>query len=69
LFIAKGEALDAPQQFYGTSVVVRTNTPSSELVNQSVKDGWEPHFAVIYDDVATELEIFGRMLGLEVYNY
>lgn len=69
LFIAKGEAIDAPQQFYGTSVVVKTDMPSGDLVNKSVKDGWEPHFAVVYADVAQELEIFGRMLGLEVFNY
>lgn len=69
MFIAKGEAIDAPQQFYGTSVVVKTETPSGILVEDSVKDGWEPHFVVIYDDVAEELEVLGNMLGLEVWNY
>ena len=69
LFIAKGEILDVPQQFYGTSIVVKTDNDAGELVNQSVKDGWEPHFVVIYKDVAQELEVFGRMMGFEVCNY
>lgn len=69
LFIAKGEALDAPQQFYGTSIVVKTEMPSGELVKKSVKDGWEPHFVVIYGEVSTELEVLGNLLGLEVCKY
>lgn len=68
-FIAKGEALDKPKQFLGTSVVVKTENNAAELVNQSVKDGWEPHFVVIYDDVADELEALGNMLNMEVWDY
>jgi len=69
LFIAKGQALDAPQQFYGTSVVVQTQMNAGELVSKSVKEGWEPHFVVIYKDVAKELEVFGHMMGFDVFNY
>lgn len=69
LFIAKGEALDVPQQFYGTSIVVKTENDAGDIVNRSVSDGWEPHFVVIYKDVVKELQIFGRMLGFEVHNY
>ncbi len=69
LFIATGEILDMPQQFYGTSIVVKTESDVGQLVNQSIKDGWEPHFVVIYKDVATELEAFGHMMGFEVCKY
>lgn len=69
LFIAKGEALDVPQQFYGTSIVVKTEMNAGALVTKSVKEGWEPHFVVIYKDVARELEVFGNMMGFEVCNY
>jgi L-fucose isomerase-like protein len=69
LFIASGAALDLPKQFFGTSVVVQTKNPSGDIVHRSVSDGWEPHFVVIYKDVAQELEIFGRMLGFEIHNY
>jgi L-fucose isomerase-like protein len=68
-FIATGEVLDMPKQFLGTSIVVKTDSNAAELVNQSVKDGWEPHFAVIYDNVAQELEILANMLGMEVCKY
>jgi len=68
-FISSGEILDKEQQFLGTSLVFKTENPSYKVVDQSVRDGWEPHFAVIYADIAEELEILGRMLGAEVCNY
>ena len=68
-FIATGEALDVPKQFLGTSVVVKTDSKALSLVEQSVKDGWEPHFAVIYADVAHELEILARLLEMEICKY
>lgn len=68
-FVAKGEALDRPKQFNGTSVVVKTQTPAQTIVRQSVEAGWEPHFVVIYGDVADELTILGHMYNLEVQRY
>lgn len=68
-FISTGEALDMPKQFCGTSVVVKTDSSAYELVNKSVKDGWEPHFAVIYANVAEELETLANMLDMEVCKY
>lgn len=68
-FVASGQALDKEKQFNGTSVVVRTDNPAKDLVYQSVKDGWEPHFVVVYGDVAAELAMLGHMLGIEVVNY
>lgn len=41
-FVTTGSALDKPKQFCGTSIVVRTDKKSYDIVNQSVKDGWEP---------------------------
>jgi len=68
-FIATEEALDKPKQFSGTSVVVKTDNDTSALVSNSVKDGWEPHFIVIYNDVTSELEMLAGMLGMEVCKY
>ena len=65
-FISKGEALDKPQQFFGTSVVIKTQNSSADIVNSSVKAGWEPHFAVAMGDIADELEALANMLGIEV---
>ena len=64
--IAPGEALDKPKQFYGTSIVVRTDLDAKKFVEQTVTEGWEPHFVVIYGDVADELEILGHQLNIPV---
>lgn len=68
-FLSKGEALDKPKQFSGTSIVVQTENNSKDIVYKSVKDGWEPHFVVIYGDVIEELSILANMLNIEVCLY
>ncbi len=67
--IAGGEAVDKPQQFYGTSIVIKTDNSAEDFVNNSVKAGWEPHFAVAMGDVRDELEALANMLGIEVEKY
>ena len=49
--------------------MVETDHCAEDIVYKSVQDGWEPHFVVIYGDVASELEIVGHMLGMEVCKY
>lgn len=68
-FIAKGEALDEPKQFMGTSVVVKTHNDCKKLVETSVKDGWEPHFVIVYGNVIGELEVLANFLDIEVCSY
>lgn len=68
-FIAEGEALDKPQQFFGTSIVVKTDGNAKELVYGAVKSGWEPHFAVAMGGIAGELEALANMLGIEVEKF
>ena len=68
-FITEGEALDKPKQFIGTSIVVKTDTNSLEVVEQSIQDGFEPHFAVIKGRHGETLEALAQMFGFEVYRY
>ena len=68
-FIAEGSALDKPKQFNGTSVVVKTVESAKDVVYGTVKGGWEPHFVVVYGQVANELEKLGNMLGVEVCKF
>ena len=68
-FIAKGEALDKPKQFTGTSVVVRMQGEARDIVTRSVKAGFEPHFCVIYGACELELSMLAEMLGMEVCQY
>lgn len=68
-FICKGEALDKPKQFNGTSVVVRTDNNAENIVKSSVKAGFEPHFAVAYGDIGAELKALCDMLDIEICEY
>jgi len=68
-FILKGEILDKPKQFSGTSVVVKVQRDVNELISTMVTDGWEPHFVVIYGDVSTELELLATILNIEICKY
>lgn len=68
-FIAKGEALDRPQQYFGTSIVVKTQNNVGEIINRAVKEGWEPHFAVAMGDISAELEAFAGLLNIEAEKF
>lgn len=68
-FIAEGEVMDKPKQFYGTSIVVKTDKAARDVVCGSIKEGWEPHFVVIYDRVANELEKLANMFDVEICRY
>ena len=68
-FICEGEALDKPKQFIGTSIVVKTDSDSRSVVEQSVLDGFEPHFVVMKGRHGDTLEALAEFFGFEVYNY
>lgn len=68
-FVLEGEALDRPKQFTGTSIVVRTDNPCLDIVNRSVKAGFEPHFTVLKGRHAAALTALADMLGVELCCY
>lgn len=68
-FIAEGSAMDKPKQFIGTSIVVQTQMPSREVVESSIKAGFEPHFVVMKGHHAQTLQTLAEMFGFEVYRY
>ena len=49
--------------------MVETENSAKDIIYGSVKAGWEPHFVVIYGDVAHELEVLGNMLKIKVEKY
>ena len=61
-FIEEGSILDKPKQFTGTSVVVKTDGDARQIVESSVKAGYEPHFVVIKGRHKAELEAIFEML-------
>ena len=68
-FIAEGSVLDKPKQFIGTSIVVKTDRNSKEVVEDSIRSGFEPHFVVIKGHHAETLKLLAEMFGFEVCRY
>lgn len=68
-FLLNGEVLDKPKQFIGTSIVVKTERNSREVVEDSVKAAFEPHFVVIRGDYREPLAVLARMLGMEICSF
>ncbi len=68
-FLTEGTALDKPKQFTGTSIVIQTDSPAREIVEDSVQDGFEPHFVVIKGRHGKALEALAAYLGFPVYRY
>ena len=50
-------------------MVVKVENNVKHMLTQMVKSGWEPHFAVLYDDVIEELTILAEMLNIEINKY
>ena len=69
IFLAAGEALDKPQQFYGTSLVVKTKANADGLIRTAVKDGWEPHFVVAMGNISREIRALADMLCIDAVEY
>jgi L-fucose isomerase-like protein len=69
LYVAKGEILDKPKQFTGTSVVVKTKSNAAEVINKTVRDGWEPHYVVVYGDIVDTIKAYGNFMNIDVVEY
>ena len=65
-FLAEGEALDKPKQFIGTSIVIRTDADSRNIVEKSVLEGFEPHFVVIKGRHKAALQALAEMFRFDV---
>ena len=68
-FLMEGAALSKPKQFIGTSIVIRTDRPVRDAVEDSVRDGFEPHFAVLKGRHAKAIEALATYFGFPVYRY
>ncbi|MCR4660860.1 MAG: fucose isomerase [Clostridia bacterium] len=69
VFIATGKAIDKPKQFYGTSIVIQTDNDARKIVESTVVNGWEPHYAVAMGDISKELENLCTYLKIECCKY
>ncbi|MFZ4451270.1 sulfoquinovose isomerase [Salibacterium aidingense] len=69
LLVMRGEALDTPQRFNGTSVEVQLETNVTETLYGLMEEGFEPHYGLVYEDVTEDLTMLGKQLGLPVSVY
>lgn len=69
MLIMKGRAIDSPQQFAGTSVEVELESDVTETLYRLMDDGLEPHYALVYEDVADQLVDLSERLGIETIKY
>ncbi|SFO94653.1 sulfoquinovose isomerase [Salibacterium halotolerans] len=69
LLVMRGEALDTPQRFNGTSVEVQLETNVTETLYDLMDEGFEPHYGLVYEDVTEDLMELGKQLRLPVSVY
>ena len=49
-------------------MVVKTEGDAAKIVNDTILQGWEPHFVVCYKDVVAEINALADMLDIECIN-
>ena len=69
MLIMKGEALDSPQQFYGTSGEVRLAGDAKATLYALMQEGLEPHYSIVHADIVDELAELAKRLGIETLTY
>jgi L-fucose isomerase-like protein len=66
LLSISAEALPTDQMLKGNPVKVRFESNAKEIAETLIEEGFEHHFALIHGDIEKELEIFAKLLDLEL---
>lgn len=66
LVLGRGEMLDAPAPFSGTSGRLRLETPARRFFDILMQEGLEHHISLVYGDYLAELQAFARLASLPV---
>ncbi len=66
LVIGRGEVLEAPKSFSGTSGVLRFDRDHQAVFETILSEGLEHHVSLTYGDYTAELELLAEMLDLPV---
>lgn len=66
LVLGRGEMLDAPAPFSGTSGRLRLETPARRFFDTLMREGLEHHISLVYGDYLDELRAFARLVSLPV---
>ncbi|MFZ5818929.1 MAG: L-fucose/L-arabinose isomerase family protein [Chloroflexota bacterium] len=66
LVLGRGEMLDAPAPFSGTSGLLRLETPTRQFFDVLMQQGLEHHVSLVYGNYLAELQAFARLSSLPV---
>ena len=66
MYIAKGETIAVPKGFQGTSIVFKPQNSVKQLVEETIRAGWEPHYIVAPADIAESCVYLANFLQIEV---
>jgi L-fucose isomerase-like protein len=66
-FVMKGQVLDRPNSFSGTSGVINLGENSALKLEQMFKGGLEHHVAFTYGDISDKLIHFGQQMDIPTY--
>jgi len=66
-FVMKGQVLDRPNSFSGTSGVINLGDNSAHKLEQMFKGGLEHHVAFTYGDISDKLIHFGQQMKIPTY--
>ena len=66
-FVMKGQVLDRPNSFSGTSGVINLGENSVHKLEQMFKGGLEHHVAFTYGDISDKLIHFGQQMDIPTY--
>ena len=66
-FVMKGQVIDRPNSFSGTSGVISLGENSPHKLEQMFKGGLEHHVAFTYGDVSDKLIHFGQQMNIPTY--
>ena len=66
-FVMKGQVLDRPNSFSGTSGVINLGKDSADKLERMFKGGLEHHVAFTYGDISDKLIHFGNQMNIPTY--
>ncbi len=66
LVLGRGEMLDTPAPYSGTSGLLRLETPVRQFFDVLMQQGLEHHVSLVYGDYLAELKAFARLSSLPV---
>jgi len=66
LFLLRGEAVDTKRNTKGVMVNVKIQSPVRDVVENVIKKGIAHHYSIVWQDVADDMIMVAKLLGIEV---